>query len=106
MSAITTTVPVQDRAERTTHPVRRATLVSGVAGAAATTAFAAAARAAGVPFEIDGEPIPLGGFTTMTVLGAVLGGILLAVRTATPRSPAAGSCRPRRRSPHCRASPR
>jgi hypothetical protein len=75
----TTTIPVEDRAERTTHPVRRATVVSGVAGAAATTAFAAAASAAGVPFEIDGEPIPVSGFATMTLLGAVLGGILLAV---------------------------
>lgn len=79
MSAITTTVPVPAGTERTTHPVRRATVVSGIAGAAAATAFAAVARAAGVPFEVDGEPIPLGGFTTMTMLGAVLGGILLAV---------------------------
>jgi hypothetical protein len=76
MSAMSTTVPVK---ARTTHPVRRATVVSAIAGAAATTVFAVAARAAGVPFEVDGEPIPLGGFATMTVLGAVLGGILLAV---------------------------
>ncbi len=78
MSAITTTVPILAGTERRTHPVRRATVVSGVAGAAAVTAFAAVASAAGVPFEVAGEPIPLGGFTTMTVLGAVLGGILLA----------------------------
>ena len=88
-----TTVPVQASTERRTHPVRRATVVSAIAGAAAATAFAAVASAAGVPFEVDGEPIPLGGFTMMTVLGAVLGGILLAVveplrRTAPPPVPA------------------
>jgi hypothetical protein len=79
MSAITTTVPVQDDAERTTHPVRRAAAFATVAGAAATTAFAAIASAAGVPFEIDGEPIPVTGFTTMTVLGALLGAVILLV---------------------------
>jgi lysylphosphatidylglycerol synthetase-like protein (DUF2156 family) len=90
MSAITTTVHVQDSAERTTHPVRRATLVSGIAGAAATTAFAAVASAAGVPFKVDGEPIPVAGFTTMTLLGAVLGAVLLLVTNRY-------AARPRRR---------
>ena len=87
-------VPSRTSTERTTHPVRRATLVSGVAGAAATTAFAAVASAAGVPFEIDGEAIPVGGFATMTLLGAVLGGILLArhqpLRRAAPPPVPAG----------------
>ena len=77
MSATTATVSVQDRTEPPAHPVRRATIVSGVAGTAATTAFAAITHAAGVPFEIDGEQIPVGGFATMTLLGAVLGGMLL-----------------------------
>ena len=75
MSTITTTAPV----ERTTHPVRRAAVVSGLAATAATSAFAAIARAAGVPFEIDGEAIPVSGFATMTLLGAVLGALLLLV---------------------------
>jgi Family of unknown function (DUF6069) len=78
-TTITATAPIQSSAERTTHPVRRAFLVAAVAGAAATTAFAATAVAAGVPFEINGEPIPVGGFTTMTLLGAVLGAVLLLV---------------------------
>ena len=89
MSA-TTTVPVQDRTERTAHPVRRVTVVAAFAGAAAATAFAAVARAAGVPFEIDGEQIPLGGFATLTVFGAALGGILLVVTNRY-------AARPRRR---------
>jgi hypothetical protein len=79
MSATTATVSVHESTERTTHPVRRATLISAVAGAAAATAFAAVASAAGVPFEIDGEAIPVPGFATTTVLGAVLGAVLLLV---------------------------
>lgn len=78
MSATATTVPLEDMAERT-HPVRRAAVISVVAGTVATTAFAAVATAAGVPFEIDGEPIPVGGFATLTVLGALLGAVILLV---------------------------
>ena len=60
------------------HPVRRAAVLSGAAAAVATTAVAAAARAADVPLEIDGEMIPLVGFAQMTLLGAVLGGLMAA----------------------------
>jgi hypothetical protein len=66
-------------AATTAHPVRRAALVSGAVGAAATTAFAAAADAAGVPFAIDGETIPLLGFAQMVALGVVIGGVLAAI---------------------------
>ena len=80
MSSISTTLTTTPTAERSTtsHPIRRATLVSGVAAAAATTALAAAADAAGVPLAIDGETIPLLGFAQMTLLGAVLGGVMAA----------------------------
>ena len=50
--------------------------------------MAAAIHAAGVPLAVDGEMIPLGGFAQMTFLGAVIGGVLLAVcnrRSAAPR---------------------
>ncbi len=60
------------------HPVRRAALMSGAVAAVTTTAVAAAAHAGGVPFEIDGEMIPLAGFAQMTLLGAVLGGLIAA----------------------------
>ncbi len=60
------------------HPVRRAALTSGTVAAVAVTAAAAAAHAAGVPFELEGEMIPLAGFAQMTVLGAVLGGLMAA----------------------------
>jgi hypothetical protein len=65
-----------------------ATIVVGAAAAAVTTAVAAAIRAAGVPLAVDGEMIPLAGFAQMTFLGAVIGGVLLAVcnrRGAAPR---------------------
>ena len=80
MSSITTTLTTAPTAERTTrsHPVRRAALVSGVVAAAATTALAAAADAAGVPLAVDGETIPLVGFAQMTLIGAVLGGVIAA----------------------------
>jgi hypothetical protein len=60
------------------HPVRRATLVSGAVAAAATTAVAAVADAAGVPLAIDGETIPLLGFAQLTLIGAVIGGLMAA----------------------------
>ena len=47
-----------------------------VTAAVAVTAVAAGADAAGVPFAIDGATIPLAGFAQMTLIGAVLGGVL------------------------------
>ena len=80
MTAITTTLTSPQSTEVTTrpHPVRRAALVSGAVAAVATTAVAAGAHAAGVPLEIDGEMIPLAGFAQMTLLGAVVGGLIAA----------------------------
>jgi hypothetical protein len=81
-ATLTTTSPVPataETAERTgAHPVRRATLRSGLVAAGATTALAAAAGAAGVPFEIDGEAIPVLGFAQLTLVGAVIGGLMAA----------------------------
>ena len=67
--------------------LRRTTVVVGLAGAAVTTAAAAVAHAAGVSFEIEGEMIPLLGFAQMTFLGAVLGGVILAVLNRRSESP-------------------
>jgi hypothetical protein len=84
MSTIATTavtVPTTTASAATAtrrHPVRRAALVSGAAAAVATTAVAAGAHTAGVPLEIEGEMIPLVGFAQMTLLGAVLGGLIAA----------------------------
>jgi hypothetical protein len=73
---------------RSTSSLRKTTVVAGVGAAAVVTAAAAALHAAGVSFEVEGEMIPLAGFAQMTALGAVIGGILLAVlnrRSAQPR---------------------
>jgi hypothetical protein len=56
----------------------RSTVLVGLASAAVITALAAAVRAAGVSFEVDGETIPLLGFAQMTFVGAVAGGLLVA----------------------------
>ena len=60
------------------HPVLRATLAYGAVAAVATTGIAAAAHAAGVSLEVDGQMIPFAGFAQMVLLGAVLGGLLAA----------------------------
>ena len=77
-TATTTTVPSSSTTIGRRHPVLAATVVSGVVAAAAVTAVAAAAAAAGVPLAIDGEQIPLLGFAQMTLLGAVIGGLIVA----------------------------
>jgi peptidoglycan/LPS O-acetylase OafA/YrhL len=66
--------------------LRRTTVVAGLVAAAVTTGVAAAIHAAGVSFEVDGEMIPLAGFAQMTALGAVIGGMLLAVLNRRSRS--------------------
>lgn len=78
MSVATATVTTTTRT-RPASTLRRSTVVAGVTGAAITTGVAAALHAAGVSFAIDGEMIPLAGFAQMTFLGAVIGGLVLAV---------------------------
>jgi hypothetical protein len=77
MSVTTATLTGAAEATRPTS-LRRTTAAVGAAAAAAVTTAAAAAHAAGISFEIDGETIPVLGFAQMTLLGAVLGGLLLA----------------------------
>lgn len=72
----------------TTRSLRTTTVVAGLGAAAAVTAAAAAVHAAGVSFDVQGESIPVLGFAQMTLLGAVLGGLLLAMlnrHSAEPR---------------------
>lgn len=61
-----------------TVPMWRTGLFACVSAAVATTAVAAVAKGAGVSLEIDGEPIPLLGFTQLTLLFSAIG-VLLAV---------------------------
>jgi Family of unknown function (DUF6069) len=86
MSLTTTTTTVtRPHADRRAGSLRRTTVVAGLV-AAGTTAVAAALHAAGVSLEVDGEMIPLAGFAQTTFLGAVIGGVLLAVLNRRRRS--------------------
>lgn len=78
MSVTTATVSETPITSASSPSLRRATVTSGLVGAGITTAAAAACRAAGVSFEVDGETIPILGFAQMTFIGAVIGGLLLA----------------------------
>ncbi len=88
MSVTTPTAPtVTERyAVRRASSLRRTTVVAGLVAAAVATAVAAAVHVAGVSFEVDGEMIPLAGFAQMTFLGAVIGGVVLAVLNRRSRS--------------------
>lgn len=79
MSVTTQHVTVRSAVSPPIGSLRRATAVAGLVGAAITTAAAATAHAAGVSFEVDGKMIPILGFAQMTLIGAVIGGLLLAV---------------------------
>jgi peptidoglycan/LPS O-acetylase OafA/YrhL len=88
MSVTTTTAPTVTGpyAVRRAGSLRRTTVVAGLVAAAVATAAAAAVHVAGVSFELDGEMIPLAGFAQMTFLGAVIGGVVLAVLNRRSRS--------------------
>jgi NAD(P)-dependent dehydrogenase (short-subunit alcohol dehydrogenase family) len=89
--SVTTAAPSITNPQLTTRPRSsqwRATVAAGLTAAAVTTSLAAAVHAAGVSLAVGGERIPLAGFAQMTLLGAVLGGVLLAVvnrRSSAPR---------------------
>ncbi|CAN5233874.1 hypothetical protein BH09ACT10_BH09ACT10_31630 [soil metagenome] len=63
------------------RPVWRAAALSGVVAAVSTASIAALAHRAGVSLDVDGSPIPVAGFATMT-LAAVVIGYVLAVAVA------------------------
>jgi hypothetical protein len=80
VSAVTTpsATTVNDTRSPLTSTLPRATAWVGVLAAVATTAAAAALRAGGDPLAVHGE-IPLAAFAQISLIGAVLGGLLLAV---------------------------
>jgi Family of unknown function (DUF6069) len=77
---------VKDAPSRLTSRIPRATASVGALAAAATTAGAVVLRAAGVPLAVHGE-IPLTGFAQVTLIGAVIGGVLLAVLNRRSSAP-------------------
>ncbi|HZY29901.1 MAG TPA: DUF6069 family protein [Jiangellaceae bacterium] len=86
LTATTTPTVIRSYADRPASSLRRTTVVAGLVAAAVTTALAAAVHAAGVSFEVDGDMIPLAGFAQMTFLGAVIGGVVLAVLNRRSRA--------------------
>jgi hypothetical protein len=76
-ATITASAPSTRRSRRS-WVLARTTVVLGLIAAAVVTSVAGLAHAAGVSFEIDGETIPLLGFAQLTLVGAVVGGFLLA----------------------------
>jgi hypothetical protein len=69
---------VKDDPSPLTSTIPRVSASVGALAAAAITSGAAVQRAAGVPLAVHGE-IPLAGFAQITLIGAVIGGVLLAV---------------------------
>jgi peptidoglycan/LPS O-acetylase OafA/YrhL len=78
-TATRSTITASAAANRRAASLPRTTLTCGVGAAALSTAVAAAVHAGGVPLAVDGGMIPLAGFAQMTFLGAIIGGVLLAV---------------------------
>lgn len=79
MSVTTQATTFPSRATRPATSLPRTTGAVGAGAAVLTVAVAAAAHGAGVPFAVDGQTIPLLGFGQMTLLGAVIGGVVLAM---------------------------
>ena len=70
-----------------TRTLTRATFSAAVISGAATTSAAFLFRSAGIPLAVHGE-IPLAGFAQFTILGAIIGGFVLALlkkRSSSPR---------------------
>lgn len=62
-----------------TGRLARTGAVAAVVAAVGTTAVAAIAKASGLSLEVDGKAIPLAAFAWWTVVGAVVGAILVRV---------------------------
>lgn len=59
-----------------TRSIWRHATVAALAASAATSAVAALAHAAGVSLDVSGEPIPVAGFATMTLLFTAVGFVI------------------------------
>jgi len=80
MSTATTSpeIDIEHTPSRPTSPLPRATASVGGLVAAVTTGLAAILQAAGVPLSVHGK-IPLAAFAQFTFIGAVIGGVLVAL---------------------------
>ena len=85
-TAAPTVTPLWHASTRSPRSLRRTTVVTGFVAAAITGGVATAVHAAGVSFEVDAHMIPLVDFARLAFLGAVFGGVLLAVLNRRGRS--------------------
>ena len=69
-----------------TRTLTRTTVGVAAVSGVVTTAAALLFRSAGVPLAVHGE-IPLAGFAQITILGAVIGGVLVALLNKLSSSP-------------------
>ena len=72
-------------------PSWKSGLVTGVIAAVVTSVVAVAARAIGIPLDIQGEAIPILGFAQMVLLGTVIGIVLARSTFIMTTEPAARS---------------
>jgi len=77
----TTAAPAVDvipasEADAATKPLWRVGARAGIIAAVAVSVVAAAALAAGVPLEVEGEAIPIVAFVQMTLIGTAVGVLL------------------------------
>lgn len=78
---MTTTATSTVRTTTASRSIWRHAAVAAIAAAAATSAVAAVAHALGVSLNVDGAPIPVAGFATMTLMCTALGfGLAVALR--------------------------
>ncbi len=78
---------IVDATSRPGHSLLRAGAASGAIAAIATTAIAAMRNGFGDDLAVAGEPIPLAGFATLTLVGAVLGVAIAALLRRSVRRP-------------------
>jgi len=72
---------------RRTGPLVRAGVAATAAACLATTAIAAAGRAAGISLDVAGAPIPLSGFATLTAMCCAVGLVIAAALARWARHP-------------------
>jgi hypothetical protein len=73
---MTITANTTVRTTTSSRPIWRHAAVAAVAASAATSAVAALAHAAGVSLDVNGEPIPVAGFATLTLVFTAVGFVI------------------------------
>jgi uncharacterized protein DUF6069 len=73
---MTITADTTVRTTTSSRPIWRHATVAALAASTAASAVAAVAHAAGVSLDVNGEPIPVAGFATMTLFFTAVGFVI------------------------------